>query len=75
MFKIRKAATGRFCTGLLVLLPAVCAWISLCNPRATNTSDLTEFLPMNNSSNKWTVNNSGQHTLSREAVVGYFFQC
>jgi len=28
---------------------------------------------MNSSSNSWTVNNSGQHILSREAVAGYFF--
>lgn len=32
MFKIRKAATGRFCTGSLVLLPTVCIWISPYNP-------------------------------------------
>lgn len=73
MFKIRKAATGRFCTGLLVLLPTVCVWISPYNPAASHTSDLTQFLPMNSSSNSWAVNNSGQHTLSREAVASYFF--
>lgn len=73
MFKIRKAATGRFCTGSLVLLPTVCVWISPYNPAASHTSDLTQFLPMNSSSNSWAVNNSGQHTLSREAVASYFF--
>lgn len=41
MFKIRKAATGRFWTGSLVLLPTVRIWISPYNPAASDTSDLT----------------------------------
>lgn len=73
MFKIRKAATGRFCTDLLVLLPSVCMWVSPYNPAASDTSGLTQLLPMNSSCNSWTVKNSGQHTLNREAIASYFF--